>query len=228
MRKIFFIVALIVAFNPTFAQEEKTAKDFKKEAQDAYKAKDYKTAYDAYFKAIALNKKNNEVDTALFYNTGYCAYKSKQYTEAAKLMTRAIDLNYKKKEKAYQFAAISYKKAGDEDNLDKALDAGIAEFPNNKKLKKIKAGVVFKKGLMHYNTASTHIQTAATLVESDPEKYKVEKANAEKYYKMAMPLLEEAYDLNPKTKNLKEALIGVYEGLGMKEKAEKMKAATVE
>jgi tetratricopeptide (TPR) repeat protein len=222
MRKILFAIAVLIAFLPVFAQEEKTANDFLKEGKEAYKAKDYGTAYEAFYQAIVINKRNNEVDTALFYNTGYCAYKSRNYAEAGKLFDTAIRLNYKK-EKAYLFAANSFKKAQNSEELDRILEAGLAEYPNNAKLKKLQSIEVYKKGLQYYNEASKTIQGAATLVESDPERYKTEKAEADKHYKQAMPYLEKAYDLNPNLDNLKEALIGTYEGLGMQDKADKMR-----
>lgn len=227
MRKILFIVAALIALSPVFAQETKTADDYINEGKTAYEAKDYQTAYDAFYKAIVENKKANVVDTALYYNTGYCAYKSQNYAEAGKLFNRAIQLNYKK-DKAYLFAANSFKKAGNDEELERVLIAGVADFPDNDKLIKMQSIEVYKKGLQYYNEASQHSQAAATLVESDPERFKVEKAESEKYYKEAMPYLEQAFQLDPSLENLIEALTGVYEGLGMEEKANKMRSMEVE
>ncbi len=221
MKKILFIIAVLISFSTAYGQD-KTAEDFKKEGKEAYKAKDYKSAYTAFYEAIVLNKRANVVDTALYYNAGYCAYKSRKYAEAADLFDRAIALNYKK-EKAYLFAGNSYKKAGNKEKLISTLDAGLKEFPDNAKMKKLKASQVFRKGLELYNQASTKIQAAATLVESDPERYKAEKAEADRFYRDALPHLEKAYELNPTMKNLPEALIGAYEALDMKDKAEEIK-----
>lgn len=222
MRSIFFIIAALIAFSPVFAQDEKTADDFIQEGKVAYEANDYSAAYDAFYQAIVLKKTNNEIDTALYYNTGYCAYKSRKYAEAGKLFDRAIKLDYKK-DKAYLFAANSFKKAGNSEELDRILVAGLAEFPDNEKLIKLQSFEVYKKGLQFYNEASKHSQAAANVVESDPERFKVEKAESEKYYKDAMPYLEKAYKLDPTLDNLTDALIGTYEGLGMQEKADEMR-----
>ncbi len=223
MKNVLLIIAVLLSISPAFAQE-KTAKECVKEGKDAYKAKDYNTAYTAFNEALTINSKANIVDTALFYNTGYCAYKSKKYAEAGKLMEKAIELNYKK-EKAYLFAANSFKKAKNDESLEATLNAGLNEFPNNKKLMKIQASFLYKKGLLLYNKASTQSQSVAALAESNPEQYKKEKAKFEKIYHEALPVLERAYDLNSKMKNLPEALIAVYEALDMTEKAEKMKKA---
>ena len=61
------------------------------------------------------------------------------------------------------------------------------------------------------------------MVESDPKKFEKKKAEAEGEYKTALPFLKQAYDIKPTMKNLPEALIGVYEGLGMKAEAEAIK-----
>ena len=221
MKKMFLITAVLLSVI-TLSAQDKTAKEFKAEGIDAYKAKDYSTAFTSFEKALEINITENVVDTPLHYNTGYCAYKSKNYDVATKYFKKAIEFGYKK-EKAYLFTANSYKKSKNLEEYGNMLDIALVEYPDNAKLKKMQATRFFRDGLVHYNKASESIQEAARIVESNPDKFKVKKAEAEKEYAAALPLLKEAYVLFPKIKNLPEAIIGVYEGLGMKAEAEEFK-----
>ena len=221
MKKLIVIAVLIMGISSLYAQD-KTAADFRKEGKEAYKSKDYKTAFIAFENAVKANEKAGTVDTSLFYNTGYCAYKSRNYSKASSYFKKSIELGYKR-EKAYIFAANSYKKAKDYEALDAILEKALTEYPESSKLLKIQANRLFIKGLGHYNKASELIQAAAQLVESDPKKFEKKEDEAKSEYKAAMPFLEQAYKIKPTMKNLPEALIGVYEGLGMKDKAENIK-----
>ena len=108
MKKLLVIAVLIFGISTIYAQD-KTAADFRKEGKDAYRSKDYKTAFVAFKNAIEANKKAGVVDTSLFYNTAYCSYKSKKYSDASGYFMKSIELGYKK-EKSYIFAANSIKK----------------------------------------------------------------------------------------------------------------------
>lgn len=226
MKKLVVIAVLIFGISSLYAQD-KTAADFRKEGKDAYRSKDYKTAFIAFQNAIEANEKEGTVDTSLFYNTGYCAYKSKKYSKASTYFMKSIDLGYKK-EKSYIFAANSFKKGKDYEALDATLEKALSQYPESSKLLKIQANRLFIKGLGHYNKASELIQVAAQLVESDPKKFEKKKDAAKAEYKAALPFLEQAYKIKPTMKNLPEALVGVYEGLGMKDKAEKIKKEQAE
>ena len=149
IKKIFLITIIGTLFliTPKIVNaQDKTAADFRKEGKDAYRSKDYKTAYAAFKNAIEANKKNGVVDTSLFYNTGYCAYKSKKYADASGYFTKSIELGYKK-EKSYIFAANSYKKAKDYEALDATLEKALKLYPESVKLLKIQANRLFIKAL---------------------------------------------------------------------------------
>jgi tetratricopeptide (TPR) repeat protein len=223
MKNLLAILILLASTNILFAQDEKTASDYKTEGQEAYKAKKYAEAHAAFNSAIELNKKSNTPDTTLFYNAGYCAYKSKSYDAATSLFNTSIELNYKT-EKAYAFLIDCYKRSKNDAEYLATLNKAYELFPSSRKIMKFKAAYNYKEGLKSYNQASTLIQEAAAMVESDPAKFKAKKADAEAEYRKALPLLESAYSLNPKTRNLPEALMGVYDGLGMKDKSAEMKA----
>ena len=220
------IAVLFIGITSLFAQD-KTASDYRAEGKTAYKAKDYKTAFDLFKKSIEVNDANGVTDTTLFYNTAYCAYKSKNYTEATKYFNKSIEIGYKK-EKSYIFTANGCKKAKDYETLDKTLEKGLIEFPESKKLLNFQAKRFFIVGLGHYNNASQLIQVAAQIVESDPKKFEIKKAEAKAEYKTALPFLKKAYAIDPTMKNLPEALIGAYESLGMKKEAEAIKKEQAE
>ena len=220
------IAVLLIGVTALFAQD-KTASDYRAEGKTAYKAKDYKTAFELFKKSIEVNETNGVTDTSLFYNAAYCAYKSKKYTDANVYFNKSIEIGYKK-EKSYIFIANGAKRAKDNETLDKALEQGLKEFPESKKLLTFQAKRFFIVGLGHYNNASQLIQVAAQVVESDPKKFEIKKAEAEAEYKAAIPYLKKAYIINPTMKNLPEALIGAYESLGMKKEAEAMKKEQAE
>ena len=221
MKKIIAMMMMMAVVFSLTAQDEKTANDFKNEGNEAYKTKNYTVAFTAFSKAIELNKKAGTVDTALFYNAGYCAYKSKKYEAATDLFQKAIDLEYRV-EKAYLFKVNSYRKARMNDEYIASLNEAYELYPKNKKLIKMMSGYQFKEGLIHYNKASQLIQQAAAMTETDQKMFAELKSKAEAEYQAALPYLEKAFKLSPKTRNLPEALKGVYEGLGMKDKAEEI------
>ena len=83
MKRLTIIALLIFSASIIFAQEEKDANHYINKGNEAYKAKDYATAFESFKTAVTIKEAENIVDTSLIYNTGYCAYKTKNYEEAS-------------------------------------------------------------------------------------------------------------------------------------------------
>ncbi len=206
-----------------FAQDGKTADDFVNEGNEAYRANDFKNAFISYQIALEMKKKEGIIDTVLNYNTGYCAYKNNQFEDAPQYFEKSVELDYKT-ELSYVFATNSYRKAKNDEKFESTLMYAYEKYPRNKTLNLLMASHQFKLGLNHYNKASELVAEAAKINETDPNRFNVLVSQAKSEYSLAVPFLLKTFELNPKTKNLPEALAGVYEGLDNKSEAEKWKA----
>ena len=219
------LMSLVVGFMCISAvAQEKDANTLTNEGNTAYGNKDYKGAYQSYAQALDLLEKEGKVDTVLIYNAGYCAYKSDMYNEAKPYFEKSIELGYKES-KPYLFLSDIYSKEDDLDKMEKVLTDGLAAYPNNKTLNKFMGICLLKEGLVFYNQGNA-IKSAANesgLNQSDPEKFKAEYEKADGEFAKALPLMEKAYDYDPKSKNTLKALENIYTNLDMADKAEKVK-----
>ncbi len=222
MKRIFLLMLSVLSLS-VMAQDNKTADDYVAEGSDAYRSKDYKSAFTAFETALQMKKQAGVTDTVLYYNTGYCAYKSNQFEKASTYFEKSVELGYKT-ELSYVFATNSYRKANNDEKFATSLTAAFEKYPKNKTLVMLMATHQFKLGLNHYNKASEIVAEAAKINETEPDRFKTLMSQAQGEYNLALPYLLKTYDLNPKTKNLFEALSGVYEGLNNKEEAVKWKA----
>ncbi len=229
MNRVFFI--LVFVFISGFAgiivaQEEKGAVDYNNEAVEAYKNKDYKTAYAAFSKAIELYKaEGSEVDINLTYNAGYCAYKSKKYNEAIPYFEEAIKSDFKES-KPYVFIAQIYMNSDDLTSMDKILVEGLAKYNSDESLIKLAAVCYQRQGVEFYNKGND-IKKAANdsgMNETDPEAFEAEYAKANAEFEKALPLFEKSYEYNPKSNSTLKALQNIYTNLNMNDKASKMES----
>ncbi len=223
MKRLIFIIILFCSITSIFAQKEKTANDYLLKAKEAYKVKDYAKAFAAFESALNINKKENKVDTSLFYNTAYCAFKSKLYNKSAQYFNESIKLKYKAL-RSYLFQSVSYKRLKDYDNMEKTLKAGIKAYPNSSLLTKHLFNYYYNSGLKYYNRGSEILLKAAALAKKAPNKYTIEQKKANLEFKKSLPYMEKAYNLNSKNKNVLQALSSMYESIGMKKKENKIKA----
>ncbi len=191
MRKIAFLLVLLVGFGAVNAQE-KSARDFKIEGADAYKAKDYATALTAFEQAIKLYEADNDADTTLYFNAGYCAYKTKDFEKANGYMKTSIELNYKVCKAKLLLTSILKKQKKTSEMLVMA-EEGAKTCPKNRaKFNKIIAGHHKKVALKAYNNASKKLAKVNTLAKSNPAKFKTEMIKVQKMFKNALTLLEKA------------------------------------
>jgi tetratricopeptide (TPR) repeat protein len=221
MRNLLLLVVLFVSMTALIAQETKSAEEFINEGNTAYREKNWEAAFNAFSSAIEIKEKEGLTDTALFYNAAYCAYQNNQFESSIRLFDKAIALGYKA-DKGYVFVANGYKKLNKEDQYEATVLKAFEVFPQDPRIRKMYATIVYKEGLVIYNDASYLIQKAAAVPDTKSEEFLTLKSQAEEKYKAALPVLEKAFNLDPKLSNLPQALKGVYEGLEMKEKAAEM------
>lgn len=211
MKRLFLVVAFCFGIVAAFAQDQKSAIDFKNEGNDALRAQNYPQALNLYEQA--LSKWGDEPkDTAMVYNMGYCAYKTKAFDKAVKYFDEAISLGYKK-DVAMLYKANTYKMLKDEDSYVKTLEEALADQPDNKTVKEQLAIVYLKQANVFYVNGAKILKAAAADVAAakykttDPQ-YKEAESKAGDEFKKALPILEKALNFDPTNetaKKLKEA-----------------------
>jgi tetratricopeptide (TPR) repeat protein len=197
-----FLLALLFCFGGVvaFAQEDKTAVDFKNEGNEALRAKDYTKALQLYEQA--LSKWGDEPkDTAMVYNMAVCAYQVKDYDKALKFLDESIAMNYKK-ETALQYKANIYQLTKDDESYVKALEEALAVSPDNSKIKSRLATFYLKEANVYYTEGAKILKSAADDVTAgkykttdDAYKTAVEKANNE--FEKALPIIDKALAIDP-------------------------------
>ncbi len=214
------VLAVVLLFGVSFVNaQDKTAKEYKIEGADAYKAKDYQKGLTAFEKSINLYEKDGKTDTTLYYNAGVCAYKIKDYDKSVSYFDKAISLNYKSC-KAYLYKANILNKQKKYDEMQQICETGISKCPKYKsKFDKILFNYNLKQGIGIYNTAAKKQSAAAKYATTNPEKYKAEIAKVNNEFKKSIPYLEKAHKLNSSDETCKKALKEVYTILGMDAKA---------
>ena len=192
-----FLLAIVFCFGIVvgFAQDEKSAIDLKNEGNEALRTKNYPTALKLYEQA--LSKWGDEPkDTAMVYNMAVCAYQSKDFDKAIKLLDETIALNYKK-ETALLYKINTYKAMKNDVEYEKALEAALANSPNDGKLKGMLANIYLKEANVFYTAGATILKNAAADVaaakyKTTDEPYKVATEKAKDEFKKALPLVEKA------------------------------------
>ncbi|HKJ43448.1 MAG TPA: tetratricopeptide repeat protein [Sunxiuqinia sp.] len=211
MKRIFLAVALVMFVAVGFAQEAVDAVKMKNDGNGALRSKNYKKALGLYEKAIA-NWGDEKPDNAMIYNAGYCAYKTKDFKKAVQYFGQSIDNNYKVST-AVLYKANSMRLSGDVDGFEQTLEKGIADNPNNPKMKDMLATHYLKEGNAIYKKGAKILQAAAADVtagkyKTTDDKYKQAAANAKVEFKKALPYFEKALKIAPNddtAKQLKDA-----------------------
>lgn len=209
-----FFLGLIFCFGIIvgFAQDEKTAIDFKNEGNEALRAKDYPNALQLYEQA--LSKWGDEPkDTAMVYNMAVCAYQTKDYDKALKYFDESIGLDYKK-ETALQYKANIYQLTKNDEEYEKALEAALAASPDDSKIKGRLATFYLKEANTYYSEGAKILKGAADDVAASKYKttddaYKKAVENAKDEFKKALPIVDKALAIDPANatgKQLKTAI----------------------
>jgi hypothetical protein len=137
MKYLLSVTLLFFTVLGSFAQDEKSAAELKNEGNAALKAKDYKSALSLFESAISAWDEAEEMDAAMVYNTATCARKLKNNEKSLKYYQQAKDLGYKQDVSTF-YSALAYKGMDKMEEMEKALLAGLEEFPNSKYLSYMK------------------------------------------------------------------------------------------
>ena len=218
MKRIALGLVLIISVTTLFAQD-KSAKDYKIEAAEAYKAKDYQTGLTSFEKAIQLYEADGKIDTTLYYNAAICAIKVKEYGKATGYFDRSVELGYKPcKSKLYK--ANAQKGLDDYAAMEATCNEGIQSCPKYKSdFNELLFQYYLMSGLEVFNNAAKMQADATPLAQSDPDAYKAEMEKVKAEFNRSLPMLEKAHGIEPGDENCNKALKQAYELLDMQAKA---------
>lgn len=218
MKNLLFAIILVFGISSLYAQD-KSAKEYKIEAAEAYKSKDYQTGLNSFEKSIQLYEADGKIDTTLYYNAAICAIKVKDYEKASTYFTRSIELDYKTC-KAQLYKASALKKLERNDEMEALCLDGIEKCPKYKnKFNELLFQQYLVAGLDIFNGAAKMQADVTPLATSDPDKYTAEMEKVKAEFNKSLPMLEKAYEIDPSDENVIKALKQAYEILDMQAKA---------
>lgn len=218
MKKLLIAVVLVIGFTSLNAQD-KTAKDYKIEGADAYKAKDYATGLSSFEKSIQMYEAEGKTDTTLYYNAAICAIKVKEYQKSVDFFNKSIEFGYKTC-KANLYKANALNKLESYEEMETVCNESRTKCPKYKsKFDEIVFKYYLKSGLEIFNEAAQMQSTATPLAQSNPDQYKEEMVKVKAKFTESLPLLEKAHEIKPDDENCKKALKQAYELLEMPAKA---------
>lgn len=209
---------MVFGISSIYAQD-KSAKDYKIEGAEAYKAKDYAKGLASFEKAIELYEAEGKIDTTLYFNAAICALQEKDYQKSITLFDRSVELNYKEC-KSIMYKANAIKGLDDSDKLVEVCESGIEKCPKYKdKFNELLFANYLKAGLDIFNNAAKMQADATPLASTDADKYKAEMEKVKAEFNRSLPMLEKAHDIDPADENCNKALKQAYELLDMQAKA---------
>ena len=221
MKKI-FTLALALGFTAaTFAQEDAAA--LRKTATEQTKAGDYADAVINFEKAIGLQEDAGVTDTALYFNAAVSAYKAKDYAKGATYFDKCVALGYQK-EKCYKFGGACLQSTEEYGKLQETMKKATEEFPENTTFKQMLSTSYVGLAKPKMTEANKIITDAEPLKTSDVVKYNNDIARAKQVFSDALPMVEQAYQINPENKSAIQLLASLYGNLGDTAKANEMKA----
>lgn len=223
MKKFISVTLVFIAGLVVLNAQDKTAKEYKIEAADAYKAKDYKKGLSSFEQAIALYEAEGKTDTTLYFNAGICALKIEDYEKSVKLFDRSLGYNYKTC-KSLLYKATALKKLSKYSEMEEICNNGITACAENAAdFKDMLFQYYLSSGLDVFNAAAKKQAEITPLAKTDAEKYKLEMDKVKTDFAKSLPMLEKANTLNPANEDCKKALKQAYELLDMKDKAAALK-----
>jgi tetratricopeptide (TPR) repeat protein len=219
MKKLFITIVFLCGISLTIFAQEKTAKDLKVEALEAFKAKDYQKGFDGFSQAIKMYESEGKIDTSLYFNAGVCAFKVEQYDKCIPYFDRSMELGYKTCI-ALLYKANALKKLEKNTELEQVCNQGMSTCKENAdKFKDLLFQYYLMSGLDIFNKAAKMQADVTPLATSDAEKYKAEMVKVKAEFTKSLPMLEKAHEIIPTDENCKKALKQAYELLEMKDKA---------
>ncbi len=205
MKRVLLSIVLVLSVVLLNAQD-KSAKDYKIEGADAYKAKDYQTGLNSFEQAIKLYEADGKTDTSLYFNAAICALKVKDYDKSISFFDRSKELDYKACKSQY-YKAIALKSKEDYATMETVCNDGIEKCPKYKdKMSDLLFQYYLKSGLDIFNGAAKMQADITPLASSDPEKYKSEMENVKAEFGKSLPMLEKAQAISPDDENCNKAI----------------------
>lgn len=220
MKRIFTLVLALGVSATLLAQEDVAT--LRKTATEQTKAGDYAAAVTNFTKAISLQEAEGVTDTSLYFNTAVSAYKGKDYQTGAKYFDKCIEIGYQK-EKCYKFGGACLQNLEDYAKLQETMTKATEEFLENTTFKQMLSTSYVGQAKPKMDEANKIIKDAEAL-KSDVEKYNAEIAKAKQVFKETLPIVEQAYQINPENKSAIQLLAALYGNLGQPAKANEMKA----
>jgi len=201
------VLLLLLIFTVSLlSAQDKTAKDYKIEGAEAYKAKDYQKGLTSFEKSIQMYEADGKVDTSLYYNAAICALKVDNYDKALNYFNRSISLDYKPC-KSQLYKANAYKKKEDYATMETECNNGISSCPKYKnKFNDLLFGYYLKSGLDIFNEAARMQADITPLASTDPDKYVSEMEKVKAEFNKSIPMLEKANKIKPEDQNCSKAL----------------------
>jgi tetratricopeptide (TPR) repeat protein len=205
IKRSLLVITILSVFISLNAQD-KSAKEYKIEGADAFKAKDFTKGLESFEKAISLYEAEGKTDTSLYFNAAICAMKVDNYDKAIGYFDKAIQLNYKVC-KSLLYKATSLKKLETYDQMEVVCNSGVTQCPENAKdFNDLLFQYYLVSGLEIFNNAAKLQADVTPLAKSDPEKYKSEIEKVKDEFRKSLPMLEKAQKLNPADENCNKAI----------------------
>jgi tetratricopeptide (TPR) repeat protein len=192
--KTLFVSLLMAMPMVGFAQEDKSADEYKNDGNAAYRNKDFAGALTAYEKAIELW--GEELDAATVYNAAMCAEKTKDLDKAKALYEKSVTLDYKADISTYKITSILGKQKKVEEQRA-ALEAAVTKYTEGKAAAFIKKDLTKSyrdEAFAAYNAGAKKL---AECQSAKPEDYAAIKAEAKKIFSEGTPWIEKALTVSP-------------------------------
>lgn len=149
---------------------------------EAYQNEDLESAYKYFEKTLEVKEMpvfDNEIDTAIMFNTGITAQRIGKYDEAIKYYKQAAEYGYGEGD-TYALMAESYKSKGDTAKYVSTLKEGFEKYPGNQSL----LGSIINYYLLEAEDAEEAFKYLKLAREGDPNNPQFYTAEAHLYDKI--------------------------------------------
>lgn len=204
MKKLFLTLAVAAISMVAFAQE--SAKELKNAGNAELKAKNLQGALDNFEKAIVAFQAEGEeaikAEMATVYNAADCARKLGKNERAIELYKMSEAEGYKADMCAYNIAKAMEKMEGKAEERKAFLEAAAEKYTEGKAatfIRKDLGKIVFDEGKTHYDKGAEILKEVAT---AKPEQYAEIQNRAKEEFKLALPLIEKAGQIDATNKNV--------------------------
>ena len=206
MKKMFFMLMLMVAIVPASIAQDKSADEYKNEGNAAVREKNYQVALEAYKQAITLW--GDSADAMTVYNAADCARRLEEYDTALKFYAQSIELKYKPDYATYYIAEIYGKQDKTEERIA-LLEEASQTYTEGKVASFIKKGLAKE----YTNKANALYKEGASILQetqkAKPEQYKEIEERAAAKFAEVKPWLDKIFTIDPENANAKNLMNGI-------------------